>query len=138
MGKGQIWLRKNGINLLFTIQTQDSGFSNVTLNPCSPIGYSYTLTGSYLWKAPCSKGPTAMDGMTDETMDTDVFRLNGTGNPAKCYNVTKTLFNSEAKCDVPPCSFNGVHSPIPVGSFKVCSRLSRFQLSSSMFYVFVC
>ena len=63
---------------------------------------------------------TPAPGVADDgAVDNVVFTLNGTGDPAQCYNLTKTLFNFDAKCDVPPCSFNGVHTPLPHGSYKV-------------------
>ena len=103
----------------------------MTLNPCSPVGYSYELTGDYLWKAPCSKGPIAMEGWGSETtsapgvseddMEVMTYTLKGTGDAKQCYNLSKTLFDFDAKCDKPPCSFNGVYTPLPHGSFKVNS-----------------
>ncbi|XP_022080921.1 ectonucleoside triphosphate diphosphohydrolase 8-like [Acanthaster planci] len=111
---------------------KESGFAEVTLNPCSPVGYSYVVTGEYLWKAPCSKGPKAMEGwgsevtpapgVTEDVMASIEYRLNGTGNPDECYRVTKSLFDFNATCAVAPCSFNGVYTPLPRGSFKGISN----------------
>ena len=53
-------------------------------------------------------------------MDDAIFTLNGTSDPDGCYNATKRLFDFGAPCAEPPCSIDGVHSPLPFGSFKVC------------------
>ncbi|XP_071793441.1 ectonucleoside triphosphate diphosphohydrolase 8-like isoform X1 [Asterias amurensis] len=90
---------------------KNSGYSSVLSNPCSPSGYSYTVSGADIWKAPCSSGPADM-------MDDAIFTLNGTSDPEGCYNATKRLFDFGAPCAEPPCSIDGVHSPLPFGSFK--------------------
>ncbi|XP_038046763.1 uncharacterized protein LOC119720971 [Patiria miniata] len=111
---------------------KDSGFAEVTLNPCAATGFSHTVTGEYLWKAPCSTGPQAIKGwgsevtpapgVTDDVMLDITYRLNGTGDPDECYKAVKALFDFNATCPVPPCSFNGAYTPLPHGSFKGISN----------------
>ena len=115
----------------FACFLQDSNYSSVTENPCAPKDYKYTLDGAYLWKAPCSSGPQALAGWGSEVtpapdalenydaMDTMEYELMGTGNATQCSVETRKLFDFDAACASPPCSFNGVHSPEPYGSYKV-------------------
>ncbi|XP_022080908.1 ectonucleoside triphosphate diphosphohydrolase 3-like isoform X2 [Acanthaster planci] len=94
-----------------------SGFADVTSNPCAPLGYNYTLTSANLWKAPCSARPN-VPGVSDELMDKTEYQLTGTGDPEECYRIIKTLFDFDAECAVPPCTFDGVHLPPPFGAYK--------------------
>ena len=107
----------------------------MTENPCAARNYTYKVDGEYLWKAPCSTGPQALAGWGSEvtpapgasgepaTMATMEFELRGTGDAAKCLAETRKLFDYSATCPNPPCSFNGVHTPKPFGSFKVSTFL---------------
>ena len=54
-------------------------------------------------------------------MDKTEYRLNGTSDPEECYRITKTLFDFDAECAVPPCAFDGIHLPPPHGAFKAFS-----------------
>ncbi|XP_038046366.1 ectonucleoside triphosphate diphosphohydrolase 8-like [Patiria miniata] len=112
---------------------KESNFSSPTENPCAARNHTYTVDGEYLWKAPCSTGPQALAGWGSEvtpapdardkrdTMDTMEYEIKGTGDGAKCQEETSKLFDVDAPCPKPPCSFNGIHSPEPYGSYKALS-----------------
>ena len=36
---------------------QNSGYQNVTDNPCTAIGYSEAVDAAYLWEQPCGSTP---------------------------------------------------------------------------------
>lgn len=55
--------------------------------------------------------------------------FNGPSEPAgaQCRFLADSILNKDAKCDVPPCSFNGIHQPSLVHTFKETNDLYIFS-----------
>lgn len=111
------------------ILVKDQGYNtSEVLNPCGPKGYNTTISYSDIFEAPCAnkfltnfKSFLPLD--KDEAVSNYTFL--GTGNISQCQTYVRQLFNFDAHCMYPQCTFNGTYQPPLHG---------RFYAFSSFFY----
>ncbi|KAH3900395.1 guanosine diphosphatase SCDLUD_003374 [Saccharomycodes ludwigii] len=65
--------------------------------------------------------------LDDESSYTVTFTGPSTPAGPQCRYLADKILNKDAKCEVPPCSFNGVHQPSLVRTFKESNDLYIFS-----------
>ncbi|KAJ8288211.1 hypothetical protein COCON_G00008700 [Conger conger] len=84
--------------------------SKTVENPCFPVDYSTTMSAADIFGSPCTETPQDYD--PDQQL-----HLVGTGDPARCRAVVRTIFDLESCRGQANCSFNGVYQPALSGHF---------------------
>ncbi|XP_048469764.1 ectonucleoside triphosphate diphosphohydrolase 8-like [Rhincodon typus] len=86
-------------------------------NPCYLKGYERTLTLGSIYDSPCisARRPSPYDR-------TQRFTVFGSGNPAKCSQGLKAIFNFTACGRSTTCSFDRVYQPAIHGNFYAFSE----------------
>ncbi|GMM57547.1 guanosine diphosphatase [Maudiozyma humilis] len=83
--------------------------------------------------SPCLPPKTSAKDVTVKMADGSEYVINFHGPPeghgagAQCRFLADQVLNKDAKCTVPPCSFNGVHQPSLVRQFRESSDLYIFS-----------
>ncbi|SCU86605.1 LAFA_0E01904g1_1 [Lachancea sp. 'fantastica'] len=84
-----------------------------------------TLTSPCLAPGAVASGVEVQLANGDEYIVT--FKGPVTPAGAQCRSLTDSVLKKEAKCSLPPCSFNGVHQPSLVSTFKESNDLYIFS-----------
>lgn len=86
---------------------------------------------TYDLSSPCLPPGTTAEGEKVKISDDEIYTVNFKGPkvPAgpQCRYLADKILNKDAKCNTPPCSFNGIHQPSLVHTFKETSDLYVFS-----------
>lgn len=105
------------------VQSQGYNLTNIT-SPCSPNGSIEVATYSDIFEAPCANRFT---GHLSELISPSFFEKDqnftfiGSGDEETCNLTVRSLFNFNASCLNPPCTFNGTFQPELQGKFYAFS-----------------
>ncbi|KAJ8354194.1 hypothetical protein SKAU_G00217610 [Synaphobranchus kaupii] len=83
-------------------------------NPCFPVDYNTTMSAANIFGSSCTEQPPNYDPNKQ-------LLLVGTGDPAGCSAVVRTIFDLESCHGQANCSFNGVYQPALSGGFLAYS-----------------
>ncbi|XP_052771373.1 ectonucleoside triphosphate diphosphohydrolase 8-like [Mya arenaria] len=103
------------------VKTEGYNTTNIT-NPCGPDGYTIVLSHADIFEAPCANKFSQLDLLPQPgEAVADNYTLVGKWNETECSNTVRKLFNFDANCTYPPCTFNGTYQPKVHGEFYAFS-----------------
>lgn len=98
------------MNKILAKLVKEHSISSPVPHPCFPAGYQLNTTLGDIFSSPCTSKPEPYTPASAVT-------FKGSGTPAQCEALVKTLVNLSACTGKPECSFDGVYQPPVQGSY---------------------